>query len=396
MPLLVFPYALSVLGAALYADLVFTEALAFIVIAVVLYSFEIDGVAEVTGLDPVRQSRQVSRVFSRVLYTRLVLFIAAASLLVLAIGWYRPALRELAAWWMLVPLSYALQPTWMFQGLQRNLAPAVCTFVSRATAVLLVFLLVRGPQDSMRLPQIIGISYVCGSVAMIVWARVALGLCLLRVPLAEMMSALKSGKEIFLGNMGVVLYRDSNVLLLGLIGLAGAELAAYSLAEKITKAMQAIIRPLNQLFFPRAVLAVRTVGRADRGALTALRRLTLPQLAALTVAWLGLLASALVGASWFSLRELVAEFDRIVPLAAIMSAATLFGVCNFMFGSAGLNILGERKYMLHAVLAAGGTSVVATIVLGGSFGATGAAISLVLAEGLLFGLIIRRYWRNNG
>ncbi|OLU33072.1 oligosaccharide flippase family protein [Pseudomonas sp. PA27(2017)] len=394
LPLLVFPYALSMLGSASYADLVFAEALSFLAIAIVLYSFEIDGVADVAGLSVERDRSRISRVFSRVLYTRLCLFFLAAPVLVVAIACYRPELGELAAWWMLVPLSYALQPTWMFQGLQHNTAPAICTLLSRFAAVMLVLLLVVGPEDTLLLPQIIGLSYIGGSLAQIAWAIIRLKFRLMSISCKEMLACIKTGKEIFLGNIGVVLYRDSNVLLLGLVGLAGVELAAYSLAEKITKAMQAVIRPLNQLFFPRAVLAVRAVGAANLDALSALFRLTWPQLLALAFAWGGLYLIIQLGMTYFAQGTRILELHAIISLAAIMSLATFFGVGNFMFGSAGLNILGERRVMLYCILLAAATSVGSTIILGSLFGAMGAALSLVLAEGFLCLLIIQYYMRS--
>jgi len=391
LPLLVFPYALSVLGAAHYADLVFTEALSIIAIAIVLYSFEIDGVAEVAGLIPESQANRISCVLSKVLYARLCLFLTAAPLLVAGIAWYRPELWELACWWMLVPLSYALQPAWVFLGLQRNIAPAICTLASRAGAVMLILLLVRESRDALLLPQIIGLSYVCGSLFMLLWAYLGLGLRLTRLSLAEVYVSVKSGKEIFLGNIGVVVYRDSNVLLLGLIGLAGAELAAYSLAEKVTKAVQAAIRPLNQLFFPRAVLAARAVGRANRQTWVALGRLTSPQLIALVSLWIILLGAYQLSEIYFLLSDKIPEIERFIFLVLIMSLSTLFGVCNFMFGSTGLNVLGERRHMLHSILAAATISTGSTLILGSLFGATGAAASLVLAEGALYALILWRY-----
>jgi len=391
LPLLVFPYALSVLGAAHYADLVFSEALSIIVIAIVLYSFEVDGVAEVAGLVPESHVRQISHILSRVMYTRLCLFLIAAPSLVAGISWYRPELRELACWWMLVPLSYALQPAWMFLGLQRNIVPAICTLASRVGAVVLIFLLLRESQDVLLLPKIIGFSYVCGSLLMLLWACLGLGLRLTRLSRAEIYASVKSGKEIFLGNIGVAVYRDSNVLLLGLIGLAGAELAAYSLAEKVTKAVQAAIRPLNQLFFPRAVLAARIVGSVNRKAWTALGRLTLPQLLVLVSLWMLLIGAYELSAIYYPLSDKIPEIEKIKFLVLIMSLSTLFGVSNFMFGSTGLNVLGERRHMLRSILVAATVSTVAILILGSLFSATGAAASLVLAEGTLFIVILTRY-----
>jgi len=395
LPLLIFPYALSVLGATHYADIVFSEVLSVIAISVVLYSFEIDAVAKVAGLTLKNHTYQISRIFSQVLYTRLCLFLVIAPLLILGTFLYRPELWHLTFWWMLVPLSYALQPTWMFLGLQQNGAPAVCVILTRAAAVFLIFVFVHEPQDKLFFPIIIGTCQLCGSLLMIAWAYRSLKLRLTCTSLSEIRTHIKEGKEIFFSNIGVTIYRDSNVILLGIIGLSSMEIATYSLAEKITKAVQAATRPLSMVFFPRAVVEIKKIGRISRQAGLTLGKLTLPQLGILAVLWAGLFGTYQLLIAYFSFANTIPELDTSMMLLPIMSIVTLFGVANFMFGSIGLNILSEKKYMLQAILIAAVVSVVATLILGSFFNATGACISLVLAEGVLYMLILYRYYKNS-
>ncbi|QBC33472.1 oligosaccharide flippase family protein [Pandoraea sp. XY-2] len=392
LPLLVFPFALGVLGAKHYADLVFTEAISVITIAVVLYSFEIDGVAQVAGLKHENDSERISRVFSRIFIMRLILFAVIAPLFVSGLALYRHELLVSALWWMLVPLSYALAPTWLYQGLQMNLPPAILTFSTRAVAVGLIFWLLKTPDDYLLVPKVMGGMYLVGAVLMVAFAVFGLGIRLVPVSYSEMRDMLVSGKEIFVGNVGVALYRDSNVLLLGLLGYQGAALAAYSLAEKLVKAVQAGVRPLNQLFFPRAVLVSRAAQAPDPATWRRLFALTWPQGVALIGGWCALsFVLPLLSDHVPALRN-IKDGRTVVLFISIMSFATLFGVANFMFGSAGLNILGQRKYLLHAILTAGCTSVVTTLVLGHFYGAIGAAVSLTLSEGMLFLLIVGRYF----
>jgi PST family polysaccharide transporter len=75
-----------------------------------------------------------------------------------------------------------------------------------------------------------------------------------------------------------------------------------------------------------------------------------------------------------------------------MSVAIIPGVANFMFGSAGLNALGARRYLLVAVVVVGLASVASNCVLIPLMGAAGSAICFVLAECLLLALVARRYF----
>ena len=83
---------------------------------------------------------------------------------------------------------------------------------------------------------------------------------------------------------------------------------------------------------------------------------------------------------------------EVFGLTAIMSLAAFAGLANFMFGSAGLNALGERRYLLIVVMAAGVASVASNCVFIPLMGATGSAICFVFSETLLLALIARRYF----
>lgn len=393
LPLLVFPYVLGVVGAQHYADIVVTEAFSVLLITVILYSFEIDGVAAVSGLHPEQDRARVSSMFSRITFLRVLLFLVAAPLLVLGLSLYRPELAAIAAWWMLIPFSYALQPTWLFQGLQANAGPAVCTFVTRAFAVVLILALVKQPGDFMLVPAIMGSMYALGSVAILALAVVGLGVRPVRVKWSDLGQMISAGKEIFLGNVGVALYRDSNVLLLGFLGLHGAPIAAYSLAEKMTKAVQALIRPLNQLFFPKAVIVTQGAPGPNRDIFVRLLRLTWPQLAALVTIWGSIIVAVPLLREHVPAIRQIRELDQVMFFMGVMALGTLFGVCNFMFGSAGLNTLGCKKALLGGILLAAVVNVATTAVLGGLYGAIGAALSFTLSEGVLFATIVRKYTR---
>ena len=74
-----------------------------------------------------------------------------------------------------------------------------------------------------------------------------------------------------------------------------------------------------------------------------------------------------------------------------MNLAVFFGISNFMFGSAGLNFLSERKYFFKSIFLVGMLSVIITLSLTFFIGVFGAAISFVLSEVMLLILIIKKY-----
>lgn len=391
LPLFVFPFTLKVVGAGMYAKVALAEAIALLGVPLVLFSFDVDGVSRIVGLDVRAEIDRISRVFSGVLYVRLVLY--AVCLVAAAALWpfLDPIVARLLLAWLLVPLSHVVQSFWLFQGLERNAPVAAFTVVSRLLGAVLVTVLVRTPADVYRMPLIVGAVYVGSAVLSLGYAVGVLRIRLHRVPVAELAALVRGGKEIFLGNLSVILYRDANVLLLGAVAAGDKAIAAYSIAEKLIKGLQASMRPLNQLFFPKALRALRAHREADGSALKTMLKMTVPQWAALAVVTVGLfvgyglLQGRVPVVRDFPNRELVARY------MAVMVASVFFGIGNFMLGTAGLNYLEEKTYYFRVILAVGIANAILCSALSAWLGGIGAALSFGLAESLLFCAILARY-----
>jgi O-antigen/teichoic acid export membrane protein len=395
LPLAIFPYTFAVLGADIYSKIVLSETLALFLVAIVLYSFEVDGVSEIAGLRPEhRNVEKISIIFSSIIYLRLMLFICSAPLVILIALFIDSQLLVLVACWLLVPLSYALQPNWLYQGLEWNAPVAILAVVSRVAAVAIIFTSLGSDSNSYFLvPLAIGSMYLLSSICTLVYAMRNLGIRLVKVPSSKLRAMLWSGKEVFMGNVSVILYRDANVLVLTLMGIPASGITAYSLAEKLVKAIQASIRPLNQLFFPEAIRLSQLARVPSRLIFGQLLRITLPQLAALAILLIALAATYRTVELRIPFAPSFENIEDIALLIGTMSAATFIGVSNFMFGSAGLNALGERRYFLMAILGTGLINIACSVLLVSFLNEFGAAISFVLAEALLLSFIVRKYFQ---
>lgn len=395
LPILVFPFVLGVVGADLYAKVALSEALSIVLLTVVLYSFEIDGVAQVVGLTPEKDHDQLSKIFSAIFYLRMTLFAIAAPPVLLGALYLDSELFLLTLCWMLVPLSYAVQSSWLFLGLERNAPVALFTILSRVSAVALIFLLVKSPSDYARVPLVIGLVYLAGAAASLLYARQQLGLRFVAVPRATLKQMFWSGKEIFAGSLSGFLFRDVNVIVLGALGESGVAVASYSMAEKIVKAMQASMRPLNQLFFPEALRISRSAEPTAPSAavLRQLVKITWPQLVALAGIWTVFVAGYLAFGSAIPWLQRIENLDQVAALVSFLSLVAFFGTANFTLGWAGLVALRAQRYLFGAILITGLLSLASCLVLVSLIGARGAAISSVLAEALFLSFIVLRYLR---
>ena len=391
LPLLIFPFTLSVVGADHYAKVALSEGLSIVLLTLVLYSFEIDGVAQISGAD--RNTRHVSEAFSAILFVRMGLFAIGAPLTLLAASWLQPELVPLALGWLLVPLSYVLQSNWLFLGLERNGSVAAFTVISRCAALGFVLTFVQTPADYVLVPALVGAAYMAGAVCSLVYAVGRLEVRVVKVPVIRLKELLWSGKELFLGNVSAILFRDVNIVVLGAVGVPAAGVAAYSMAEKITKVIQASMRPLNQLYLPAALRVAAAVQQPCRESLTKLMRLTWPQVAAICLVLMGAAAAYATLGDRVPVIRRMPNRDEIVRLVGFMSIVPLLGAPNFMLGGAGLNTMGARRYMLMAFVVTAAVSLGTCVVMASRFGESGAAVAFVLSEALLLTLIMRRYLR---
>lgn len=391
VPLLVVPFVVVMAGPEAYAPVAIAEAVSVLILAAVLYSFDLEGVARIVRLGPEVDRAAIGTILTDVLVARLLVFgvLGPISLAIFHLVYGEGTL--LLALWLLVPLGHVFHSYFLYQALERNIPAAIFTVLARVSTLGIVFGILRGPQDAYLLPLGVGLPFAIGGLVSLAYVLTVLKIPLKSISPTRIGQALWRGKEIFAGNLSVALYRDSNVVILGAIGASAGAISAYSLAEKLVKMVQAVSRPLNQFYLPKVLRALTAFQTPDPVTARRIARFTTPQLAVnagLIILFAAtLLTAALYATQFDAFRDISAGAD----LAAIMAPAMLFGVANYMFGTAGLNALHQQRYFFAAILATGVSSVALCAALATYLGATGAAIAFVAAEALLCALVLLRY-----
>ena len=394
-PLVMFPFLLHALGSEAYAEVVFAEALSLLVLTVVAFSFEVTSVPELVRLREKNDQEAISRLFSTVLCVRLILFAVSA---IVAIGLYTLVLGgswTMVSLWMLVPLAYVFQSLWFYLGSEHNAPVGIVTLVSRVSCVMLVFILVKDEHDGNLVPAVMGTTYLVGGVAAFAYAVHRYRLRLRAIPLRQLGRDLIDGKEIFAGNIAVSLQRDVNVLILGVAGVPAGSLAAYSVAEKLSKSLQAVSRPLNQLFFPKVVRAIRDDTAPTRSVARKIARRTVPQVALMALILVALTGCYFAVQAFTTILVTYPNIDQITSMLAIMAPTVVFGIVSFMFGLVGLNYLGHRKTFFAIILVTGTTSAAVCFTLSHWIGAYAAALCYAGAEIASALLVVYQYNRSS-
>ncbi len=379
-PLVLMPWLLLALGSEDFARLVLAEVIAFYVLTLCLYSFDVTQVKAVATAVASSDDKAQAQIFYQVLQTRLLLFVLC-SLVLLGVTYYL-ALEPFFLIWLLFPLGMILQHNYFFQACQENKALALLVFISR----LLVMGAVWWLQNQQQLNVETASWLAAGSY--LLSGLLASLLLMVRLPrngwpaMADSVQLIRDGSVIFTGNLAVTLYRNTNVFLLSLLATPYA-VSVYAIAEKYVRMLQALARPLNDHYYAKIASLLNPA--ALNASFAVIRQSTRPQLLLLLVAGgLGALAAFVLA----GLGLLPSQFLSVLSLLAIMSGAVLFGVVNFMYGVVGLNNLGYDRAMARRLLLVGVISLLLCALLAPIGQQYGAALAFVFAEMLLTILIV--------
>lgn len=392
-PLFVFPYLLAMLGKESFAEMVVAEAMALYALTICLYGFDTSGVQSIIESRKQGSKSHEAACLFNILGARIIL-LGVSTILLLGVNALIVGVEPSVLFvWLLYVLGMILQSNFYFQAVEQNFALAVLIALSRIGAMLAVYFLVRSESDLLLASVILAGSFLvsgCGAFVLLI-SRFGFR-ALSSIQFAEIRCLLVEGRHLFLGNISVALFRGANIIILSGMSSAAA-VSAYALAEKVIKSIQALARPMNQIFAPKAVKAwslLEYESRDERKAFVLIWRSTRTQVLLMSLSLPFIVAAIYAG----HLYGVLPGFDEdAVKLIVLMAPAVIFGVASAMFGAVGLNLLGAQSYFARCVLFVGICAFVLSLSLSYFFDAVGAAISFLLAEVCL---LISFLWKYQG
>ena len=385
LPLLTVPYVTRVLGLEEYGRVVFAQALMAYCILLVDYGFSWSTARRISAH---RHDRAlISRTFAATLLAQWLLTLLAAVavlLVVLGVERLRPDFWLYAAAFSSV-LGSALLPLWLLQGLERLQAIAILQVASRLLAAVLVFALVSRPQDAVLLLLINGLATVLGGLAALWWIGRQRMLDWVWPDWQQVVGELREGASLFGSRLSISLYTTLVPLVLGWVA-GPVALAQFNLADKLRQAAQSLITPLSQALFPRMTLLVAT---EDSSAFALLRRsfhlvLLIAGAASLSLWLLADWLIWLMGGTEFAAAAGVLRWMSPLPL--------LIGLSNLL----GVQIMlpkGMNRSFNGVLLLAALSSLLLIWPLSSLYAAPGAALTVLLVEGLVTACMAVILWR---
>lgn len=150
-----------------------------------------------------------------------------------------------AAW--IAVLAMALQPLWLFLGIEKMKNVTWYQVATMLLYALLVVLLVQTPDDAVLAIYAWGAAQSVGLV-LAVYLAFRLGYTPVRVSLRDCVQELRSSTEYFWSRAAVAIYTSANTIILG--SVSPVQAAHYSVCELVYKGGQSVTQPINTALFP--------------------------------------------------------------------------------------------------------------------------------------------------
>jgi polysaccharide transporter, PST family len=265
-----------------------------------------------------------------------------------------------------------LFPMWLFQGMEQMRYISMVSGGAKLLSAVALFIFVRSSSDYVLALAILSGGMLFAGVAGLFVALHKFAI-IMRMPAPdEIMGVLKDGWHLFISTAATTFYTNSNVFLVGLLA-GNAQAGYFSAAEKIVRGMQGLLGPVTQAIYPY-VNSLATTSRDVALAFVRRSFIWIGTLSFVPSLLLFLLASPvahlILGSSS---GEAIPVFRWMAMLPFVIAVSNVLGIQTMIpFGL-------ERQLSRIYVCSGLGSLVLSTILIR-SYGALGAAVSVLTVE----------------
>jgi len=374
-PLLLIPYLTSVLGVGGYGKYAFSLAVLQYLSIIINYGFNYSATKDIAIYKG--DELKVIEIFSEVIWTKLALTLFCVLILTIGLLVFGADAEMLWIYWggigMLI--GHAITPIWFFQGIEKMRNITVVSFVTKLIGFLLVIIVVKQPEDLKYVNFLQSTGFLAGGLVAL-WISYLSGIRKFHAIYIEgLKKQLGKGWQIFISTLGMNFYRESNVIILGIV-TSYDTVGLYAAAEKMIKAIQSFVNPMAQAAYP---YFSRKVESDKATSINILMKVTGVVCVALTVCVAVLFSLSDILISSF----LPEEYLKSITNFNLMLPVIVFGAVNYFLGIVGLINLGKESSFTYSVLRVGLLSIVLCYLLSLFYYDIGASVTMVIVELLL-------------
>ena len=249
LPLLTFPYLVRVLGIDNFGLLSFSFAL--ITYFQIITDFGFNSIATRDIAIAIHDKKEQQNIFNAVMSAKLFLLVVCFVLMAITVFCFEIFRNH----WEIYFLSFgsvvgqAIFPVWFFQGMQKM---RYITFLNLFTKILFtvaIFLFVKQKQDYFLVPIFNALGFITAGIMSFYFVKNHFNLKLELQSLQKIKTQLIKGKFVFLSELKISLFTNTNILILGIF-VGNQAVGYFTAAEKLARAIGNFQSPISNALFP--------------------------------------------------------------------------------------------------------------------------------------------------
>lgn len=381
LALITMPYLIRVLGEEKYGAYLFIYTVAQYLLLVGNYGFRYSVTRQVSVHRDDKE--RVNEIFCSTMVARLLISVVAVLLVFAAVLLLMDGDDVLMYLFALgIVFGDILIPVWLFQGLEEMKYLTIVNVISKFVFAGLIFIFITEGSDYIYVVLLNSMGYIAAGAASLWIAVKHFGIRFSMPTFAAVKAQYRDGWHIFVSNIGMEMYRNSNIFLLRIFA-GEAAVGIFGAVEKIVKAVQTILNALPMALFP--YVSRLFYGEKASDNITVLMRLVRWAFALLTVV---AVAFALSPKLLYIYLGLDIDYEIARMLVWLMAPVLLFGCMNYIVGIVGLLNLGAAKSFQRNIWVSAVISVSFMVIFCNEYSYYAASVAWTLAEALLFVLCL--------
>ncbi|CAA9203754.1 Putative O-antigen transporter [Flavobacterium bizetiae] len=249
LPLITFPYLIRVLGVEYFGLLSFSFAFITYFQIVTDYGFNATGTRDISLV--VDDFEKQNLIFNQIMSAKLVL-VVLSFIVMMGIVFSFEIFRN---YWIIYLFSFgsilgqAIFPVWYFQGIQKMKYITYLNLATKLIFTIALFVFVRQKSDYYLVPVFNALGFITAGVFALFYIQRDFNIKFKLQSLKGINEQLHKSKYVFLSELKISLFTNTNTLILGI--LAGNHAVGYfSAAEKLVRAIGNFQTPISNTIFP--------------------------------------------------------------------------------------------------------------------------------------------------
>ncbi len=248
-PLLTLPYLSRVIGAEGFGEIAFAASIVVYFQTITDFGFDYTATRDMARIRDDKEA--VSRLFSNVLFSKMILMLFCALLLFLCIEFIPFLQNQSTILWLtfLYIPGYIIFPEWFFQAQEKMVYITIMNFISKLLFTVLVFVVIKTPEDYVLQPLLTALGFALSGIVAMWFIFTKFGIRLHKPNIREILKLLKEGRHMFISLILPNLYSNLSVILLRSY-VGGAATGIYSNGNRFIALFDELSRVVSRTFYP--------------------------------------------------------------------------------------------------------------------------------------------------